>query len=149
MGRIIIVLYIFCLMKSRFRIHLLIVLISLLAITTNNLSCSAPFTELPYATGTYCAKCDVTCKTCSGTSINSCSSCPTSFTLDSTTGTCVAPATGAIETIASVYHTYGFQMETSIWSGGSGVDSTCGIISVLKAAGTAVISSAWTLTVHY
>lgn len=112
------------------------------------LACSSPFTELPYASGTYCAKCDTTCITCSGSSINSCSSCPTDFTLNANTSTCTAPSSSQITTVASVYHTYGFEMETSWWSGGSAW-SGCGTITVLQTTGTTVISATHSLSIHY
>ena len=113
------------------------------------LSCATPLTELPYASGTYCAKCDTTCLTCSGSSINSCSSCRADFTLNSGTSTCVAPNTALITTVVSAYHSYGFEMETSWWSGGAAW-SSCGTITVIRATGQTIITATHlNLNYHY
>ena len=80
-------------MKSRsLSAYLFLLLLATLLPQMEAVTCDLPFTELPYASGTYCAKCDTTCLTCSGTSITSCSSCPSDFTLNATTSTCVAPS---------------------------------------------------------
>ena len=60
----------------------------------------------------------------------------------------MAPSTNEIITMASAYHTYQFEMETSWWSGGV-VDSNCGEVTVLKATGTTVIESTHTLDIHW
>ena len=88
----------------------LLLLAGLLAGVTQTLSpsCTTPFTELPYSSGTYCAKCDTTCATCSGTSLNSCASCYGDFTLNSNTSTCTAPNNNTVNTVASLYHGFGF-----------------------------------------
>ena len=84
-------------MKSRFSLCWALLLLSLLEQTLINcLTCTSPLTELPYGSGTYCAKCDTTCATCSGSSINSCASCHADFTLNSNTSTCLAPNTNEI-----------------------------------------------------
>lgn len=62
-------------------------------------SCSSPFQAVPYNTGYYCAKCDTTCLTCSGSAINQCSTCPTDFTLNTATGNCAEPITTSVNTI--------------------------------------------------
>ena len=77
--------------RSRFLICLLVIL-HILNTNVDAVTCDAPFTQLPYDTGSYCAKCDTTCATCSGSSINSCSSCPVGFTINSNTSTCTAPS---------------------------------------------------------
>ena len=40
-------------------------------------------------------------------------------------------------------------METAFWSGGDGVWSNCGTITVLHATGTATITSTHSLSIHY
>lgn len=95
-------------MKSKFSLAPCL-LLTLLLTQAAALACTPPFYELPYDSDSYCGKCDVTCTTCSGTSINSCSSCPTDFTLNSTTSTCMAPSNSTVKGLVSLYHTYGFE----------------------------------------
>jgi hypothetical protein len=133
-------------MKSRFSLCQGL-LLGLLAVTAFTLACTPPFYELPYDSSTYCGKCDVTCSTCSGTSINSCASCPSDFTLNSTTSTCIAPSSTAISTPVSLYHSYGFELESS-WTAPSGVYS-CNSISVVKGVSGDVVSVDHTLSKNY
>ena len=134
-------------MKSRLSLWLWV--LALAAETVAQLGCVYPFTELPYGTGTYCAKCDTTCNACSGTSISSCASCPTDFTLNTATSTCVPPANSTVNTVVSQYHTYGFEKE-STWGGGEANPfSGCGTITVLRGVSNDIIYTTHSLNTHY
>jgi len=114
-----------------------------------SLTCNQYFQEVPYGTGSYCAKCDTTCATCSGSSINTCSTCPTDFTLDSGTATCTAPISSTVNTILSSYHSYGFEKESTWWGGDATSWSNCGIITVLHGGIGNYIYTSHTLDIHY
>lgn len=87
--------------------------------------------------------------TCSGTSINSCSSCPKDFTLETNTSTCVAPNNNTVSTVASVYHAFGFQKETG-WDGGDAAAwSGCGTLTVLRGGSNNIINTSATLSPNY
>lgn len=100
-------------MKSKFWLICLLAIANWLKTSNSVSNCASPFQEVPYSTGTYCAKCDTTCSTCSGSSINQCSTCPTDFTLNSNSSTCEAPVTTSINTVANSYHFFGFIAESS------------------------------------
>lgn len=103
---------------------------------------------MPYGSGTYCAKCDTTCATCSGSAINLCSTCPTDFVLNSNTSTCTPPMSTTINTIANMYHSFGFVAETSIWAGSS--TYSCGTFTILQpSSSTSSLATLHSLDPHY
>lgn len=99
-------------------------------------NCDPPFLE---ASGTYCAKCDTTCDTCSGSSINQCKTCPADFSLN--TNTCDPPISTAINTVANSYHSFGFIAESS-WP--SSTTYACGDFTFLQPT----VSSGSLVTTH-
>lgn len=100
--------YINCLMNINLLLFGIINILHLLPIIESQSNCSPPFQEVPYSSGKYCAKCDTTCATCSGSAINQCASCPTDFTLNTDTSTCAAPISSTINTVLNNYHFFNF-----------------------------------------
>lgn len=131
-------------MKSKFWLICLFALAQWLW-KTESANCDAPFLEVPYGTGSYCAKCDTTCDTCSGSSINQCRTCPIDFTLN--TNTCNPPISTAINTVANSYHSFGFIAESS-WP--SSTTFSCGGFTILQpTVSTNSLITTHKLGIHY
>lgn len=131
-------------MKYKFWLVSLLALAHWLA-TTLAANCDAPFLEVPYGSGSYCAKCDTTCDTCSGSSINQCQTCPADFTLD--IKTCNPPISTAVNTVANSYHSFGFIAESS-WPGST--TYSCGDFTFLQpTVSTGSLTTTHKLGIHY
>lgn len=136
-------------MKVNFLLFGLFNLFSWLQIVQAQSNCLTPFQELPYSSGKYCAKCDTTCASCSGSAINQCASCPTDFTLNTNTSTCAAPINSTVNTVLNSYHIFNFEKENTWFGGAALADSSCGVITVLKGSSGQTIYTTHSLGIHY